>query len=122
MIILFVLLNIFLAIGLAILIRYSLETSSKNIPVIKNNFWENLKKYAFTSHPSPPYPLELYIWVTSHDKNVCEDCIRRSKLQPMDIADWMKIGLPGTPEADTCCGDECRCRLVLYKTTNTYHT
>ena len=61
------------------------------------------------------YPVELYLWMTVDDENVCEDCRERASWPPMDIADWMKEGLPGTPEAETECGDDCRCKLVRYK-------
>ena len=78
-------------------------------------------------------PIELYKWVTMDDEDVCDDCLDRASWPPMDIADWMKYGLPQTSEADTeCCRNEilfddydedeeaypvsgCRCRLVLYR-------
>ena len=60
------------------------------------------------------YPVELYVWKISNDDDVCEDCLERASWEPMDIADWMKEGLPGTPEAETECGENCRCKLVLY--------
>ena len=60
-----------------------------------------------------PYPVELYKWVTAGDGAVCGDCLERASWAPMDIADWMKEGLPRTLEADTACGENCRCRLIL---------
>ena len=60
------------------------------------------------------YPAELYRWEIAEDDDVCEDCLDRASWEPMDIADWMKEGLPGTPEAETECGKNCRCKLVLY--------
>ncbi|MCK5214249.1 MAG: hypothetical protein KAR05_02715 [Candidatus Omnitrophica bacterium] len=62
----------------------------------------------------PKYPLELWIWQTSRDHEVCEDCEERASWPPMDIADWMKEGLPGTEEACTECGEDCRCRLIPF--------
>ena len=56
---------------------------------------------------------ELYRWQTMDDMEVCEDCLERASWEPMDIADWMKHGLPGTPEAETHCGKNCRCELIL---------
>ena len=62
--------------------------------------------------PKRKYPLDLYHWQTMDDDEVCEDCLERSHWPPMDIADWMKEGLPRTPEAETKCGKDCRCDLV----------
>ncbi len=64
---------------------------------------------------SKRHPVELWKWETMEDEDVCEDCLMRASWPPMDIADWMKEGLPGTPEAETECGPNCRCRLVPYK-------
>jgi len=61
------------------------------------------------------YPVELYVWVTRNDEEVCEDCRDRASWPPMDIADWMKEGIPGTPEAETECGAQCRCKLMRYR-------
>jgi hypothetical protein len=61
------------------------------------------------------YSVELYKWMATDDEDVCEDCLERSSWEPMDIADWMKEGLPRTQEAETECGQKCRCHLVLYK-------
>ena len=60
-------------------------------------------------------PVELWKWETMEDDEVCEDCLERASWPPMDIADWMKVGMPGTPEAQTDCTHGCRCRLVPYK-------
>ena len=81
--------------------------------VIKNGIKEGLKGSGFLL-PKTRYPVELYQWVAMDDEEVCEDCLERASLPPMDIADWMKEGLPGTPEADTQCGEDCRCKLVPY--------
>ena len=61
------------------------------------------------------YPVELYRWKLSDECMECDDCIDRSTWEPMDIADWMQEGLPGTPEAETECGHYCRCQLILVK-------
>jgi len=60
-------------------------------------------------------PVELWKWETMEDEDVCSDCLERASWPPMDIADWMKEGMPRTPEADTECGENCRCELVRYK-------
>lgn len=60
------------------------------------------------------YPVDLWVWETMADEEVCDDCQERAAWPPMDIADWMKEGLPGTGESETECADHCRCRLVPY--------
>lgn len=65
--------------------------------------------------PSPRFPLDLWVWETANDEEACEDCRERAAWPPMDIADWMKEGLPRTPESDTHCGENCRCQIVPYK-------
>ena len=67
------------------------------------------------------YPVELYVWKITNDEHVCEDCLDRASWEPMDIADWMKEGLPGTPEAELECGEKCRCKLVLYNPRPAHH-
>ena len=80
---------------------------------IVNGFKEGLTGSGVAT-PKARYPIELYVWETMEDEDVCEDCLERTSWPPMDIADWMKEGLPGTPEADVECGHKCRCRLVRY--------
>ena len=58
------------------------------------------------------HPVELYSWQTMDDEDVCEDCLERASRPAMDIADWIKEGLPRTPEAGTKCGKNCRCELI----------
>ncbi len=67
------------------------------------------------------YPVELWIWETMQDEDVCEDCLERASWPPMDIADWMKEGMPTSPEADTKCADQCRCQLVRYDPHQSHH-
>ena len=64
--------------------------------------------------PKRRYEVELWKWEVMNDEDVCEDCLERASWPPMDIADWMQAGIPRTPEAETECGEECRCRLVRY--------
>lgn len=74
---------------------------------------QGLKEFGLPSGSSR-YPVELYVWETIDDEDVCEDCLERACWPAMDIADWFKEGLPGTPEAETECGKKCRCQLVPY--------
>jgi len=78
-----------------------------------NGFKDGLKGSGFHTKQHR-YPVELWIWETMDDEDVCEHCLERASWPPMDIADWMKEGLPGTPESETECGPDCRCRLVRY--------
>jgi len=90
-------------------------------------FFNGLSEGFFKSglkNPKARYPIELWIWETLDDEDVCEDCLDRTTWPPMDIADWMKEGLPGTPESETQCHDNCRCQLVRYnprKSSQHYH-
>jgi len=85
---------------------------------IKDGFKEGLKGCGFVFSKSGNI-VELYHWVTSEDEDVCEECQQKAHMKPMDIPDWMKEGLPGTPEARTLCEENCRCKLVLVKTVST---
>ncbi len=80
---------------------------------IKNGFQKGLSWEGLSASQSR-YPVELYVWETMNDEDVCEDCLERASWSPMDIADWMKEGLPQTPEADCECAPKCRCRLARY--------
>ena len=65
------------------------------------------------------YSVELYKWVIDDREEVCEESYERSHWPAMDIADWMKFGLPCTPEGESMCGQNCSCQLVLSKKTRT---
>lgn len=82
------------------------------LQILRNGFREGLRGGGLAEKPR--YPVELWVWETMDDDEVCEDCLERASWPPMDIADWMKEGLPGTPESETGCRHECRCRLVPY--------
>jgi hypothetical protein len=89
---------------------------------LKNPSYQEAKKIFVSSFsralrncfllPAKKYSVELWKWETMADEDVCEDCLKRASWPPMDIADWMKYGIPGTPEAETHCGEECRCQLI----------
>ena len=98
----------------ACLLIYFLKYSgtSDSLQALFHGIKEGLKGAGFLFHRK--YPVELYVWKISNDDDVCEDCLERASWEPMDIADWMKEGLPGTPEAETECGKNCRCKLALY--------
>ena len=84
------------------------------IQIVKRGFYRGLL-YCGLNISKRKCPVELWKWETMDDENVCDDCLQRAALPPMDIAEWMKIGLPTNPEAHTDCGKDCRCRLILYK-------
>lgn len=89
------------------------ESTIKNIgKTIAHGFGEALRTFGFFLPKK--YPVELWVWETMEDEEVCDDCLERSDWGPMDIADWMKKGLPRTPEAETQCAANCRCQLVRY--------
>lgn len=78
---------------------------------IKGGIKSALRDCGFVFKPKTS-SLELYVWVPQEDET-CEDAMERASWPPMDIADWMKAGLPRTPEAGTACGKNCRCELML---------
>lgn len=94
------------------LLKYARHKGS--LAVLLNGIKSGLKNWGLTSSAAC-YPVELYKWVAMDDEEVCEECLERASWPPMDIADWMKAGLPRTPEADTECGRNCRCQLMLYE-------
>ena len=63
------------------------------------------------------YSLELYKWVPDDSEEICEESAERAQWPAMDIADWMKAGLPQDENGHSMCGQDCSCRLVLYKKT-----
>lgn len=71
--------------------------------------------------PRRRYPVELYIWDICEECEDCEECQERASWEPMDIADWMAEGLPGTPEAAVDCDHECHCQLSLYQPSKPQH-
>ena len=82
--------------------------------IIRTGFHHGLRQCGLTISKKK-LPIELWKWQTMDDEDVCADCLERATRPAMDIADWMKEGLPGTPEAYTECGESCRCELVLYE-------
>ncbi len=86
---------------------------NETLRILKEGFKEGLKGSGFLL-PKTRYPVELYVWETSDDGEVCEDCTERAAWPPMDIADWIKEGLPRTEEAYTHCGKNCRCQLIPF--------
>ena len=61
------------------------------------------------------YSVELYKWVANDNEEICEESLERTQWPAMDIADWMKAGLPCSAEGESLCGQDCSCKLVLYK-------
>ena len=82
--------------------------------VMRAGFHHGLRQCGLTISKKK-LPVELWKWQTMDDEEVCPDCLHRAAWPAMDIADWMKEGLPGTSEAQTECGENCRCGLVLYE-------
>lgn len=106
-----------LCMAAAIILLYSLFTNQGKenwLSTLNNGIKEGLRGCGFKIKKSE-YSIELYRWVITDPENVCDDGLDRANWPAMDIADWMKVGLPGTPEADTECGEDCTCELRLYK-------
>ncbi len=113
-IVFWILLRIALILAIAFMAAHLIHRgmSSPMLRALKDALWKKIRDQRLRASQGP-YAVELYKWVTADDSAVCEDCLKRASWAPMDIADWMKEGLPRTPEADTACGENCRCRLVL---------
>ncbi len=92
---------------------FKLSGMKNDLQALAKGIEHGFKRNNFAT--TPKYPVDLYQWITHDDDNVCEDCLDRATWLPMDIAEWMKEGLPRTREAHTECGDKCRCELVLVK-------
>lgn len=119
MLVLFYLLLRILLVVAAITLVVSLFNRSKPSGILKtvtNGFRDALKRYGFLT-PSTRYPVELYKWIVLDEDDVSEECLERSQWPAMDIADWMKAGLPNTPEGPCQRGKDCKCELILYKQT-----
>lgn len=60
------------------------------------------------------YSIDLYRWVIDNeDEEICDESYERAQWPAMDIADWMKEGLPRNAQGETLCGRDCNCRLIL---------
>ncbi len=107
-----------LFLGTAIFLLVYLIINSKNkdaLHVLARGIQEGLRRCGLIIAEKDQYTVELYKWVALDDGEACEDCLQRASWPAMDIADWMKKGLPKTLEAHTQCGEHCRCQLVFYK-------
>lgn len=87
---------------------------SESLKIFVSGFKESFKKSGFNP-ATKKYPVELYKWIICEECLECDECLDRASWDPMDIADWIKEGLPGTPEADTECQDYCQCRLIVVR-------
>jgi len=107
---------ILFTIALTIVMRLILKDPNKReiLKTLGEGIKEGLKGCGFILKKDQ-FIVEFYKWVTMGDENVCDDCSERAHWEAMDIADWMKEGLPRTPECNTECGENCRCELILYK-------
>lgn len=111
-IILWILLRIALILAFAFMAAHLIHRCVPSLYLLGNALKKKIRDRRLRASQGP-FPVELYKWVTAGDSAVCADCLERASWAPMDIVDWMKEGLPRTPEADTACGENCRCRLIL---------
>jgi len=103
--------------SILLLISWFLTTSigKTTFNIIQHGFHNALNRYGLGPH-RPRYDVELYIWEPGENIvcQQCDVCQDRQEWAPMDIADWMAEGLPGTPETDCNCGQHCQCHLTRY--------
>lgn len=100
--------------ALGVLLFFFYRRPKEVLQTIRGGFFSGLRHCGLFSLKRK-CPVELWKWETMQDEDICEDCLERASWPATDIADWMKEGLPGTPEAETACGEHCRCELVPYK-------
>ena len=98
-----------------ILTKYILSRpkTRDSLNIFKDGFKFALKDCGF-KFLKDEYTVELYKWEIVENGDVCEECLRKSFLLPMDLADWMKEGMPAC-DADSDCEGACRCNLVLHE-------
>jgi len=83
--------------------------------IVGDGFKDGLTGSGFIDKKHKKYEVELWVWEVEDENYASEECLERATWAPMDIADWMKEGLPGTPESGIDCGEECCCQLVRYR-------
>lgn len=89
--------------------------------IIRNGFREGLTGSGLIDKNRRKYEVELWVWEVEDEDYASDECLERATWAPMDIADWMKEGLPGTPECGIDCGEKCCCRLIRYHSTKKPH-
>ena len=115
-IVLWVLLRILFLASAVFLIYYLFRLSrhDRSLPVFFAGIKTALKDCGF-HFKNRSYSLELYKWAINENEEVCEESLDRASWPAMDIADWMKEGLPRDAEGHSLCGKDCDCKLILYK-------
>ena len=110
-----------------LLIAYFLNRRKEHegLTILLNGFKNALSGWGLFTKSKDEYVVELYKWIILDDEDVCDECLKKASLPAMDIADWMKEGLPEDPPPYSACGGECKCKLVLFEkrsVRNRHHT
>ena len=105
----------FLSLGFYLTLQLSQQSKNKEfLSIIQSGVKTALETCGFL-FKSRKGKIELYKWIILSDE-VCEECLERTTWPAMDIADWMKAGLPDTPDGESFCGNNCQCELFLVET------
>lgn len=89
--------------------------SDGSIDIFKNGLKSALADCGFLFGSKKDIPIEVYKWTINERDDVCEESLDRATWPAMDIADWMKEGLPRYSDGSSLCGRDCRCKLTRYK-------
>jgi hypothetical protein len=111
-IIFFILILILLLTTTVLLVVMALSSERRSDPfwqTLLNGFNHALRDSGF-QEPSHKQKVPYFRWIPG--PGACEESHQRAHWPSMDIIDWMKEGLPGTPEMRNKCGQQCHCRLI----------
>jgi len=117
----FILRILFFAVA-AFLIYYYIKSLSNDgaFEALKNGIKSACQGFRFDEKTKDnSYSIELYKWSINENDEVCEEALERATWPAMDIADWMKEGLPRSADGTSLCGRNCQCKLNRYKVRRT---
>ncbi len=114
---LWITLRIVFFVAAAFLVFYYLKSLKSDgfFDIFKNGWLSALKDCGFRFSDQKNYPIDVYKWTINERDDVCEESLDRTTWPAMDIADWMKEGLPRYSDGSSLCGRDCRCKLTRYK-------
>lgn len=107
----------------AVLCYYYVLTLKKEgtFRIFKHGLRSALKDCGFhmQNAPGQKYSIDLYKWTINEHEEICEDSLDRATWPAMDIADWMKEGLPRASDGTSLCGRDCQCKLTRVRVKRT---
>jgi len=104
-----------LCVSFFFLLLFKNPQAHQALRILNDGFREGLSGSGLIDQRRKKYEVELWVWEVGDEDYAADECLERTTWAPMDIADWMKEGLPGTPESGIDCGEDCCCQLVRYR-------